>query len=144
MKKRGSISEFTDERNRELHHCFISVLRSHTGLPLREMFGVVAACPSSRFWVSEPRANDVVSRMLRGIDAGKMLPKRRDMFEEILRRVRIRMDDRPDLCLKHAVGEVILEPAPEFYMTAESVRTIIYDMRRKARLIRRIRNNLAN
>lgn len=142
MKKRGSISEFTDDRNRELHHCFISVLRLHSGLSLREMFGVVAACPASRFWVSEPRAHDVISLMLRGRSAGKMLPKRREMFEEILRRVRRRMADRPGLCLKHAVGEVILEPAPEFYMTAESVRTIIYDMRRKARLIRRLRNNL--
>lgn len=133
MKRPGATSEFIDHRNRELHKSFMHVLLTEREMPLRSMFGAAAARPCSRFWVSERRAADVIGRMMRGVTVGPMLPKRREMFEEILRRVKARMAEDPGLCLTHAVADVIYEPAPEFYMTPESVRSVIYRMRAKRR-----------
>lgn len=143
MKKRGSTSDFIVDRNRELHRHFIEILRNRTDVPLRQMFGVVAGCRASRFWVSERRAVDVVSRILRGEDIGRMYAKRREMYQEITRRVVGMMSSNPELCLTHAVNEVVYQEAPEFYMTAESVRTVIYRMRRQARVMRKLRSCLS-
>lgn len=142
MKKQGSTSEFTDQRNRELHTSFLQVLRTARDMPLRRMFGVAASQRCSRFWVSEGRAADVIGRMMRGESLGHMNPKRREMFEEIYRRVQKRMEESPGLCMTHAVGEVIFEEAPEFYLTGEAARTIIYRMRQRARAISRLRQSV--
>ena len=132
MKKTGSTSDFMVERDRDLHRSFMEVLRTSRA-PLREMFGMAARRTSRRFWVSEERAAIVVGAMLRGETDEKMIPKRREMFEEILRRVKRRMDSEPGLCMTHAVAAVVHEAAPEFYLTDESARSIIYRIRRKRR-----------
>lgn len=144
MKKQGSTSEFTEQRNRELHASFLHVLRTERDVPLREMFGLAALRRCSRFWVSESRAADVIGRMIRGDVLEGMNPKRREMFEEIYRRVIRRMAEDPGLCMTHAVGEVIYEEAPEFYLTGEAARTIIYRMRQKARVISSLRNSISH
>lgn len=142
MKRPGSTSDFIEHRNRELHKSFLSVLRTES-MPLRLMFGAAASRPAPRFWVSERRAADVIGRMMRGLPDEGMLPKRREMFEEILRRVRAKMEADPSMCMTAAVAETVNEPAPEFYMTPESARSVIYRMRRRARLAGRIRAKLA-
>lgn len=131
MKKQGNVSDFLEDRDRDLHRSFMEVLRSSTDMPLREMFGAAAARPASRFWVSEGRAAIVISAMKRGMVSERMFHKRREMFEEIYRRVELKMDADPNLCLTHAVNATIYETAPEFYLTPESARCIIYRMRSK-------------
>ncbi|MDE6006060.1 MAG: hypothetical protein K2G67_00690 [Muribaculaceae bacterium] len=144
MKKQGSTSEFTEQRNRELHASFLHVLRTERDLPLRQMFGMAALRRCTRFWVSESRAADVIGRMMRGHSLEGMNEKRREMFEEIYRRVIRRMSERPGLCMTHAVGEVILEEAPEFYLSGEAARSIIYRMRQKARAMNRLRRAVSS
>lgn len=139
MKKPGSTSDFTSHRNRELYHSFLHVLRTEREMPLRQMFGEAALRPSPRFWVSEQRAADVIGRMLRGDKLETMIGKRREMFEEIFARVKVLMNEHPELCMTHAVSKVIFQEAPEFYMTPSSARTIIYRMRARARAIHRLR-----
>ncbi len=139
MKKRGSTSDFTRQRDRELYTSFMEVLRTDEDTPLREMFALAAARPASRFWVSERRAADVIGAMLRGANpetVEKMYPQRRAMYEEILRRVRAKMEADPSLCMTHAVDTTVCEPAPSFYLTDESARCIIYRIRRRARAAR--------
>ena len=129
MKKPGNHSDFTDDRNRDLHRSFIEVLRTSRGVALRDMFSLAAARPSKRFWVSEGRAAIVIGAMLRGKDNSKMNHKRREMFDEIFRRVKMKMEADPSLCMTHAVNETVYEEAPEFYLTDESARSIIYRTR---------------
>lgn len=136
MRKSGAINEFCEQRDRELHKAFIDILSSAVDVPLREMFAMAAASPCSRFWVSEERAADIVSAIRRDArvqERDEMLPKRREMFEEIARRVDIVLKEHPDMPLQHAVRKVICRPAPEFYLTPESARTIIYNFTRKRR-----------
>lgn len=139
MKKRGSTSDFTGQRDRELYKAFVEELQTSRGIALRDMFARAASRPASRFWVSERRAADVISIMLRGANPEmleKMYPRRREMYEEILRRVRAKMAADPTMCMTHAVDEAVCEPAPSFYMTDESARCIIYRIRRRIRAAR--------
>ena len=131
MKKIGNTSDFISDRNRELHRRFMDVLKNSSCLSLRDMYGAAAKKPASRFWVSESRAAIVVGAMMRGRNLDKMYAKRREMFQEIFRRVNDKMQADPSLCMTHAVDIVVNEPAPEFYLTSESARSIIYRMRQR-------------
>lgn len=132
MKKKGSTSDFATQRDKELYAAFRDILCNSRGVALADMFGMAAKRPASRFWVSEERAAQVVSWMLRGASQEKiesMVAQRRAMFEEIYRRVRALMADDPSLCMTHAVNEVVASPAPEFYLSPKSARVIIYRIR---------------
>lgn len=133
MKKQGNKSDFLQDRDRDLHRNFMEILRSAVGIPLSEMFGMAARRPASRFWVSEERAAIVIGAMMRGESLSRMNAKRRDMYMEIYRRVSAKMSSDPELCMTHAVAETLYEPAPEFYLTDESARSIIYRSRQKRR-----------
>ena len=133
MKKQGSTSDFTDDRNRELHRRFMDILRTSRGVALRDMFGMAASRPASRFWVSEQRAAIVVSAMLQGRSLGRINQKRREMYEEITRRVKRVLAYHPEMTLLAACSEVIYQEAPEFYLTDESARCIIYRTRKSRR-----------
>lgn len=142
MKTTGSTSDFIVDRDRELHESFMHVLRTATDMPLRRMFGAAARRPASRFWVSEARAVTVISAMMRGCEPQRMYARRREMYEELRRRVEEKMRRDPSLCLTHAVNEAVYEEAPEFYLTDESARSIIYRMRQKRRRLQQLRRAL--
>lgn len=141
MKKKGSKSDFIEQRDRELYAHFREVLRTARDVSLRDMLAMAASRPVSRFWVSEPRAAVVVGALLRG-ETGvldTMYPKRREMYEEIFRRVCAMMEADPGLCMTHAVDAVVCSPAPESYLTAEGAKAIVNRMRRRLRALNAIR-----
>lgn len=132
MKKEGSHSEFIDQRDDELLRAFRRVLTSGRGESLAEMFGMAAKEKASRFWVSERRATEVISLMMRRPESvDTMLPEKRRMFEKILRRVRVKMREREGRPLYHYVFDAVNEEAPEFYLTPKSAKIIIYAARRR-------------
>lgn len=135
MKKKGSTSDFARQRDRELYESFKQVLATSRGVALRDMFGMAAARPASRFWVSEERAAAVIGAMMRdGVEPATagMFAGRRAMYEELFSRVIAKMTADPSLCMTHAVGEAVCEPAPCFYLTDKSAKVIIYRIRRRA------------
>lgn len=129
MKKKGSIVEFREQRDRELLKAFRTQLLKLGTLPLNELFTRAAMMPASRFWVSERRAMIVMSQMLKGDRLTTMNPKRREMFYEIFRRVREILDLNPGITLTEASFRVVNSPAPEFYLTPKSARAMIYRLR---------------
>lgn len=134
MKKKGSTSDFARQRDRELYESFKQVLATSRGVALRDMFGMAAARPASRFWVSEERAAAVIGAMMRdGVEPATagMFAGRRAMYEELFSRVIAKMTADPSLCMTHAVGEAVCEPAPCFYLTDKSAKVIIYRIRRR-------------
>lgn len=136
MKKIGSVSDFIPDRDRELHRNFMDILRNSAGVALRDMFGMAARRPCSRFWVSERHAAEVVSALIKGKkhdEFEKMFPKRREMYEEITRRVKRLMSENPELCITSAVDQIVNEAAPEFYLTDKSAKIIIYRIRRRGK-----------
>lgn len=129
MKKPGSVSDFTPQRDRELLAAFKNQLHLLGDVPLPEIFHRAARQPASRFWVSERRAAAVVSKMLKGDLILSMNPKKREMYYEIFRRVERILNERPGCCLTDAVFEAVNSPAPEFYLTPKSARVMIYRLR---------------
>ena len=134
MKKSGSISEFIEQRDRELAAAFREILLS-ADIPLSEMFAAAAKRPCSRFWVGESRAFRVIKEMLEGHTSTQMgsamLVKKQEMYGEILRRVKERLRADSGCSLEQAVHEAVNSPAPEFYITEKSARVIIYRIRRR-------------
>lgn len=137
MKKEGNVCEFIAERNAELHASFMEVLRTRTDLALKEMFGVAALMPASRFWVSEERAAFVLSAMLRGEPLPEMLPKRLEMYLEMKKRAEKLLNRFPDMPMTRVAAAVVYSEAPEFYLEPKSARAIIYRIRKSKKAERR-------
>lgn len=112
-------------RNHNLRRQYATLLYSSPG-SLDEVFAAVASSPAERFYISEERAYLLLlEKRLRGGWAVS-LPTRRAMLEEIERRVEAMLTVNPGLSLKQAVFNVVNSPAPSFYLTPRSVRTILY------------------
>lgn len=131
MKKKGSVSEFGEERDRELVRCFRKRLGEVRVIDLDKIFAEVAAHPAPRFYVSEFRASVVVRHHLRHGEWNVKDGKRREMFCEIEKRLLSLRKRCPDLSFEEAMVEVINSEAPEFYLTPRSCRTLIYNILKK-------------
>lgn len=129
MKKKGAVSDFTKQRNEELKNAFKAQLYLLGTIPTEELFTRAAKMPASRFWVSERRAAEVISKMLKGDMMFGMNRKKREMYIEILIRVREEMRREPGITVTEATFRAVNSPAPEFYLTPKSARVIIYRIR---------------
>lgn len=129
MKKIGSVSDFGPQRDKELLQAFRNQLHLLGSIPADELFTRAAMSRASRFWVSERRAAAVISKMLKGDRILAMNRKKREMYFEILRRVKEIIDAEPDITLSEAVFRAVNSEAPEFYLTPKSARVMIYRLR---------------
>lgn len=140
MKKKGSKCDFILSRNENLKREFFARL----GKNKRNISDVIAAVSrvgADRFYISEDRAFMAIKRFCElqtsdvpclpeGFPWIRNLEKRK-MLCEIYKRVIKRMEEAPGLSLKDAVYEVVNSPAPAFYLTRCSVRTILYNYLRE-------------
>lgn len=127
MRKKGAVCDFTQDRNRELRECFHRCLSKSGSAGMKVVFYDICGMEASRFYVSELRAERVVAYHLK---YGRWMVKdgiRRRMFEEIERRVKLLMAfSKAPISFRDAIFEVVNSPAPSFYLTPRSCRTIIY------------------
>lgn len=86
---------------------------------------------SKRFWVSEEQASKVVSYMMKGGDISYMSDNKQKMFAEIYHRVSKLQDQYPEARLYLLVEEVVSSEAPCFYMTPESAKVIISQIKKR-------------
>lgn len=125
MKKKGSTSDFTKERNAELRAAFFS--QGHYSTSDAVMRQTVKT-PTSRFWVDPDRARDVLSRIERDPASLETMQKeRRRMYEALYRRYQEIQSQYPDQTRIQSVTMAIFSGAPEFYLTASGARNIIYN-----------------
>lgn len=130
MKSLGSVLAFTRERNAALLKAYREQVHAAGFVRLNEIGEKIVNSPSPRFWVSEERAAVVVSAIMRGKPILKtMLPTKREMFEEIYRRVVDLKQQHPDWTLCQLVVTVINSPAPKFYMEASSALERLFKIR---------------
>ncbi len=124
MKKKGSKSDFTEERNAELRAAFFN--QGHYSTSDAVMNQTVRT-PSSRFWVDPDRARDVVSRIEK--DPGcleKMIPERRRMYTALYQRYLEIRGQYPGQSKIQSVTMAIYSGAPEFYLSASRARRLVY------------------
>lgn len=130
MKTLGSILAFTRERNAALMKAYREQINAVNFVHLNEIGEKIVNSPSPRFWVSEERAAVVVSAIMRGKPVlATMRPSKREMFEEIHRRVVALKKIHPDWRLCQLVLAVVNSPAPKFYMEASSALQRLFQIR---------------
>lgn len=130
MKSFGSILTFTRERNAALLKAYREQVNAAGFVRLNEIGEKIVNSPSPRFWVSEERAAAVVSAIMRGKPILEtMRPTKREMFEEIHRRVVALKKLHPDWYLCELVQEVVNSPAPKFYMEVSSALERLFKIR---------------
>lgn len=142
MKRKGAVMEYSKERVRDLMRAYDEYLSSCDYIRMPEVYRMVANMPASRFWVSEIRASLVVSAIMRKeADLDSMWPLRKEMYEEIYRRVLDLKTKQPNLSILELCTIVVSQPAPKFYLTAGSAKMIICKARKEwvAEKLRRLR-----
>lgn len=124
MKKKGSISDFNNERNAELKAAFFSQdVYSTSDKAIRR----VVKTPASRFWVDPDRARDIMSRMEKDPDAlSGMFPERRRMYKALYEKYQMMRRQDPSASKIKAVTMAIYSGAPEFFLAPSTARGIIY------------------
>ena len=97
-----------------------------------DVYNNIVNMPSRRFWVSDIRAALVISAMMRGeARLDKMCASKREMYEEIYRRVAIMREKYPDKTTSELCAMVVIQPAPKFYLTPGSAKIMVCKARKE-------------
>jgi hypothetical protein len=82
--------------------------------------------------VSDIRAALVVSAMIRGeAHLETMNITKREMYEEIHRRVMLMLEDNPNKTISELCSIVVAQPAPKFYITPGSAKIMVCKARKE-------------
>lgn len=134
MKHFGCTLSFSDMRDNALLAAYRKLTHQCRFILNFEIAEAIVNSPAPRFWVSEERATAVISLLLRGKPAlARMRPTKREMFSEILRRVRIARTNSPGKPLSYIINDIIHSPAPKFYMAPSSALDRIFKLRKANR-----------
>jgi hypothetical protein len=132
MKHKGSQCDYTADRDADLLRAYKEVISVRDNIGYSEIIARLAKSPSSRFWVSEKRAYDVICGLLRGKKlCHNMYTTRKAMFMEIFRRFKIYQKEHPSLTKKEIIWHVCNEEAPSFYLTPKSIEVTLNRVRRE-------------
>jgi hypothetical protein len=131
MKHHGAMMEYAEERMQDLMRAYDEYISSCAYIRMPDVYAAIINMESMRFWVSEIRATKVIYAMLRGVPLKGMRPLKREMFEEILKRVLDLKKRRPELTVKECCCIVVAQPAPKFYLAPGSAKIMICKARKK-------------
>lgn len=124
--------EYSQERSDDLMRAYDDYIASCDYIRMPDVYNKIVAMPSRRFWVSDIRAALVVSAMIRGeAHLERMWPLKREMYEEIYRRVVAMREDYPEFTTSELCAMVVMQPAPKFYLTPGSAKMMVCKARRE-------------
>lgn len=133
MKHKGATMEYAKERSDDLMRAYDRYIRSCSFIRMHDVYRIIVDMPAARFWVSDKRAETVVSAIFRGgAKLEGMWSLKREMYQEIYRRVIALRDCKPHLSIAELCAIVVSQPAPKFYLTAGTAKAMVC----KARKIR--------
>lgn len=143
MKHKGALMEYSRERSEDLMRVYDEYIASCGHISMPDVYNTIVNMPSRRFWVSDIRAALVISAMMRGeARLDKMCRSKREMYEEIHRRVIDLSKTYPDKTTFELCAMAVTQPAPKFYLTPGSAKILICKARKewirkkRARLLR--------
>lgn len=141
MKHPGANMEYAEERLRDLMRAHDQYLASCAYIRMPELYDNIVNSPARRFYVSDTRAAVVISAMLKGKECKRMHPLKREMYQEILRRVMLIRDEHPAWTIAQLCAHAVMQPAPKFYITPGSAKVMVCKARKKwiAEKLRRLR-----
>lgn len=126
MKNKGAVMEYSRERLYDLMRAYDEYIESCNYIRMPDVYENIVNMPSRRFWVSDIRAALVISAMIRGEKRmDRMCASKREMYQEIYRRVVIMREKHPDKTTSEICAMVVNQPAPKFYLTPGSAKIMI-------------------
>lgn len=131
MKHNGAVMEYAEERMQDLMRAYDEYISSCDYIRMPDVYSAIVNMEARRFWVSDIRATKVIYVMLLGVTIKGMRPLKREMFEEILRRVLAMRKARPELTVRACCSIVVAGPAPKFYLTPGSAKIMVCKARKK-------------
>lgn len=131
MKHHGAVMEYAEERMQDLMRAYDEYISSCDYIRMPDVYAAIVNMEARRFWVSDIRVTKVIYAMLRGVTIKGMRPLKREMFEEILRRVLAMRKARPELTVRACCSIVVAGPAPKFYLTPGSAKIMVCKARKK-------------
>lgn len=132
MKHKGALMEYSKERLDDLMRVYDEYVASCRYIRMPDVYKTIVNMPSRRFWVSDIRAALVVSAMIRGeAHLETMNITKREMYEEIHRRVMLMLEDNPSKTISELCSMVVAQPAPKFYITPGSAKIMVCKARKE-------------
>lgn len=124
--------EYSQERSDDLMRAYDEYIQSCDYIRMPDVYNNIVNMPSRRFWVSDIRAALVISAMTRGeARLDKMCASKREMYEEIYRRVATMREKHPDKTTSELCAMVVIQPAPKFYLTPGSAKIMVCKARKE-------------
>lgn len=135
-KHHGNRTCYIDDRDRELLAAFRKakerLLRENGKITLSLAHELARKSPTSRFFVSEERASEVIKRYINAEKKGLPLDsvgcglfQKRRMYNHLYIIYKQIKKDNPDLSHEEIVTMACAHPAEEFYLTNDSTRAIL-------------------
>ena len=125
METKKNCCDYVESRNRDLQNTFNKLMASRS-VSTGDIFGRMTRMPAPRFYINEERAYALILGRLLHARRGVSMESRVEMVDEIERRVRKLLAEDPSLTVKDAVYKVVNSPAPAFFLTKGSIRTLVY------------------
>lgn len=131
MSTKGRKYESIDERNQCLWEAYKLVLhRAPAPLKTSDIYRMAVNMPCPQFWISSEQAAKIISAIeRRRINIDSLSVTRKDMIEMIMYRVGEMRKESPGMPLRQCIEEVVYSPAPRFFLTPKSAKTILHRYR---------------
>ena len=136
MKKIGSVCDHINDRDKELYHRYREALATAQTIKLDDILLSVIHSRTSRLWLSENRAAEIIKSFIRADGKFKPNPKRAEIYNEVWRRYRRLRSKRPNDAFSDIVFDVVNSPADSFYLTIGSAKVIICKIRCRLRRLK--------
>lgn len=132
MKKLGAICDYIEDRNRELLSAYHKVVAGVNYIHRDKVLRLVAASPTSRLWISETRAIEVIRKYLL---TGRVPnnSRRGKLYAELCRRYDEVVASHTNEDIDSIVFGIVNSPASEFFMTPQSVKVILCKYKKQLR-----------
>lgn len=132
-KKKGACSEFIQQRNTELLAAYKAELKKAQYQNLDFGFWKrVVDTPATRFWVSPERALEVMKLFLKGKNTiGK--GRKSEMYLALFFALKEQIEKNPHLPLLHNVERAVFSPSPKMFLTPNSAKVIICQIKKEQR-----------
>lgn len=136
MKKIGNVCDYINDRDKELYHRYREALATAQTIKLDDILLSVIHSRTSRLWLSENRAAEIIKSFIRADGKFKPNPKRAEIYSEVWRRYRRLRSKRPNDAFSDIVFDVVNSPADSFYLTIGSAKVIICKIRCRLRRLK--------
>ena len=136
MKKIGNVCDYINDRDKELYHRYREALATAQTIKLDDILLSVIHSRTSRLWLSENRAAEIIKSFIRADGKFTPNPKRAEIYNEVWRRYRRLRSKRPNDAFSDIVFDVVNSPADSFYLTIGSAKVIICKIRCRLRRLK--------